>query len=261
MLITSWPPLSPQVPFPHLKLHRYIEAINASRKCCVCLYTLSTSAFPSGKLTAACNHPAAACTSCLTDLFTDCFAKNVASFEAPKCPECAETLSVTDVQRIGGRSLASAYNERLTLSLLRADPDFRECLNPDCSAGMGRGQLHEGGEEAPIVTCKYCSAKSCFAHKLPWHEGQTCEEFDEANAEYRAAREKENQLSTKYMEKKYKRCPKCKAFIEKFHGCNHMTCRACEHEFCWLCMAPYRGRLGIMDFGNRGHYVGCRFHG
>ncbi|KAI0239870.1 hypothetical protein L0F63_002147 [Massospora cicadina] len=33
-----------------------------------------------------------------------------------------------------------------------------------------------------------------------------------------------------------KECPKCLSTIEKNGGCNHMTCRKCGNEFCWVCM-------------------------
>lgn len=36
-----------------------------------------------------------------------------------------------------------------------------------------------------------------------------------------------------------KQCPKCKTAIEKDEGCNHMNCRKCRHEFCWMCMQPW----------------------
>ncbi|KAG0208073.1 hypothetical protein BGX28_000893 [Mortierella sp. GBA30] len=36
-----------------------------------------------------------------------------------------------------------------------------------------------------------------------------------------------------------KECGKCQSTIEKNGGCNHMTCRKCRHEFCWVCMGPW----------------------
>ena len=38
-----------------------------------------------------------------------------------------------------------------------------------------------------------------------------------------------------------KKCPRCGWSIEKNEGCNHMTCRLCHHEFCWLCSQNYSG--------------------
>ena len=37
---------------------------------------------------------------------------------------------------------------------------------------------------------------------------------------------------------KFKQCAQCKFYIEKNHGCNHMTCR-CGYEFCYLCGEKY----------------------
>ena len=32
-----------------------------------------------------------------------------------------------------------------------------------------------------------------------------------------------------------KKCPKCKVWTEKSEGCNHMTCKLCKFDWCWLC--------------------------
>lgn len=36
-----------------------------------------------------------------------------------------------------------------------------------------------------------------------------------------------------------KECIKCHSTIEKNGGCNHMTCKSCRWEFCWVCMGPW----------------------
>ena len=37
-----------------------------------------------------------------------------------------------------------------------------------------------------------------------------------------------------------KKCPTCKANIEKNDGCNQMTCFKCKYSFCWECLADWK---------------------
>ena len=37
---------------------------------------------------------------------------------------------------------------------------------------------------------------------------------------------------------KFKQCPKCRYWVEKNEGCNHMTCR-CQKQFCYVCGGDY----------------------
>jgi ariadne-1 len=49
-----------------------------------------------------------------------------------------------------------------------------------------------------------------------------------------------------------KPCPNCKKPIEKNQGCNHIQCRSCQHDFCWLCLGLWK------DHGSAtGGYYNC----
>ncbi|RWS23153.1 E3 ubiquitin-protein ligase RNF14-like protein, partial [Leptotrombidium deliense] len=47
--------------------------------------------------------------------------------------------------------------------------------------------------------------------------------------------EVEKELSNQCIKRKCKQCPICNVNIEKFEGCNKITCAKCKTYFCWLC--------------------------
>ncbi len=55
-----------------------------------------------------------------------------------------------------------------------------------------------------------------------------------------------------WMNDNSKQCPKCRIHIEKNSGCNHMTCRNCRHEFCWICLGDWKK--------HGGDYYSCNRH-
>lgn len=82
----------------------------------------------------------------------------------------------------------------------------------------------------PTVQC-FCKHCFCFGCTLNDHQPAPCRlvrlwlkkcEDDSETANWISAHTKE--------------CPRCHSTIEKNGGCNHMTCRKCKHEFCWMCM-------------------------
>lgn len=135
---------------------------------------------------------------------------------------------------------------------LNAIPDFRWCLASSCP----NGQIHEAAIDGPIFSCSHCGAQHCVTHEVEWHKGETCQQYD-----YRVSGKKkrdEEKASARTILNTTKPCPKCTAHIEKNDGCDHMTCKHCRYEFCWVGI-PYswtitywrltlwcRSALGIM---------------
>jgi hypothetical protein len=39
------------------------------------------------------------------------------------------------------------------------------------------GQRHDSSN-GPVVICVACKSRACFEHKVPWHEGLTCRQYD-----------------------------------------------------------------------------------
>jgi hypothetical protein len=97
----------------------------------------------------------------------------------------------------------------------------------------------------PVVNCNSFLTKTdnnftecenkhqiCFNCLNPWHKDNICEDIiDKEFEKWRKG-------------KKVKKCLLCGFWTEKSAGCNHMTCKACTFEWCWICGKEYK----------RGHY-------
>ncbi|KAL2179715.1 uncharacterized protein P884DRAFT_282941 [Thermothelomyces heterothallicus CBS 202.75] len=150
---------------------RLPDILGGERECIVCTDTKPVSEFPTVGITKACNHEPATCLACVaTSIRTDL---NTRLWNEIKCPECRETLEYDDVQRFADEETKERYQTLSFRSAVSSSPNFLWC-----TAGCGYGQIHEGGESSPIVTCRLCSHRSCFHHKVAWHENLTCDEYD-----------------------------------------------------------------------------------
>ncbi|XP_019258441.1 PREDICTED: probable E3 ubiquitin-protein ligase RNF217, partial [Nicotiana attenuata] len=92
------------------------------------------------------------------------------------------------------------------------------CPNQNCSALI----LDECGGNAKQSKCPNCKKLFCFKCKIPWHASLRCGEVNDG-----AFRElaKNN---------KWKRCPRCRYFVERIQGCKFIYCR-CGVMFCYGC--------------------------
>lgn len=80
-----------------------------------------------------------------------------------------------------------------------------------------------------------CGHIFCVRCNHDGHRPSPCEAAEQWRI--KCSSESEN---IQYIMARTKKCPKCSVHIEKNQGCNHMTCRNCGHEFCWLCKGDWK---------------------
>ncbi len=105
------------------------------------------------------------------------------------------------------------------------------CPAPDCKGAVDCPvRKKDLSRIVPTVACG-CGHRFCFGCSLNDHQPAPCELVKRWLKKCADDSETANWISANTKE-----CPRCNSTIEKNGGCNHMTCRKCKHEFCWMCM-------------------------
>jgi E3 ubiquitin-protein ligase RNF144 len=173
-------------------------------------------------------------------------AVNSHSLSELMCPEvgCGNSLDYRDVCNLleGEEHVAvlEKYERFTAEDYVATTSNAVRCPKVSCQAVM----IKEGG--AAKVKCMACGHEWCS--ECPgdpdWHEGSTCEKFQQWLKENGEGDER-FQAYLKDPKMRTKPCPRCKAPVNKLArteggACNHVTC-ACKFDFCWLCMkGPYK---------------------
>lgn len=120
---------------------------------------------------------------------------------------------------------------------------YKHCPVPDCSSvvehlGFDSNEISNIKEHSellliPIVRCGV-NHQFCFACNESSHAPCPCQLVAKWNE-----KSKDESETLKWIQVNTKDCPKCNTFIEKNGGCNHMTCRKCGFEFCWICLGDW----------------------
>ncbi|KAN0065115.1 hypothetical protein ACQY0O_001612 [Thecaphora frezii] len=141
-------------------------------------------------------------------------------------------------ERTVGLVVEPATFDRYKILLNRTYVDdssiLRWCPAPNCELAVEcHVSLKKLDKVVPSVKCD-CGHTFCFGCGNAAHAPAVCPvvklwlkkcEDDSETANWISANTKE--------------CPACSSTIEKNGGCNHMTCRKCKHEWCWICSGPW----------------------
>ena len=182
----------------------------------VCGDEFSIHEFKSRPFTSACSHKVNTCNTCLGHWLDESL--NNRGYDKISCPECSNLLQHADLKFCATTEQFNRYDQLVTRAALSLIPDFHWCLSPHCRSG----QIH--ASRNPIFTCSACGFKQCIRHEEPWHEGETCQEYNYRKSGRKKRDEEEQTRRT--IERTTKKCPgkRCGANIEKNNGCDHMTC-------------------------------------
>ncbi|KAK9274710.1 hypothetical protein L1049_021961 [Liquidambar formosana] len=174
---------------------------------------------------------------CTHSYCTECVVKYVASklqdnVTCIRCPvsNCTGLLEPEYCRDILPSEVFERWGNALCESVILGSEKFY-CPFKDCSALL----INDGGEVVTQSECPNCRRLFCAQCKASWHVGIDCAEFQKLNKD---EREREDIMMMNLAKNKnWKRCPKCRFYVEKSQGCMYMKCR-CGFAFCYNCGAP-----------------------
>lgn len=154
------------------------------------------------------------------------------------CPahKCPQILDDALVLWMGDAELYTKYQYLTLRDFVDDHPQLKWCPSPNCDSVIecNAPASQVGLTIVPIVTCSDCHCSFCFScggsnhlpipcHLLKCWIQKCADDSETAN----------------WMSVNTKDCPKCASTIEKNGGCNHIICRQCKHEFCWICLGSW----------------------
>jgi ariadne-1 len=170
-----------------------------------------------------CGH--AFCTSCWRDQIK-AFIEHGALQICCLMDECTCKMPPSCVNGICGREIYGNILTYIRDRQVAAADTLTNCPNPSCSKPINL----LSSSLCNVMKCVYCRLEFCLECHEPSHVPASCSEKQiwetSTGAEI---------MQQRLFGENVKKCPNCKAIIEKNGGCNHMTCKACAHEFCWMC--------------------------
>ncbi|CAH0747019.1 unnamed protein product [Bemisia tabaci] len=113
---------------------------------------------------------------------------------------------------------------------VKSHPHLRFCPGLNCNVVMLSKEL-----KAKKAFCTQCKTMFCFNCSLDYHAPSDCNTIKRWLTKCADDSETANYISAHT-----KDCPKCHVCIEKNGGCNHMQCRNCKHNFCWMCLGDWK---------------------
>lgn len=167
---------------------------------------------------------------------------------AVSCPgfQCSLELQDDNVLRhlCNNADLQSKYLRMITNAYVQSNIYMKWCPRTDC---LNAVKINEGAMETESSVRCTCRNWFCFKCNETEHEPLSCEILKKW-----ITITCEEMQSVVWIMQNTKKCPNCKVDIQKNGGCQHMSCRHCKEEFCWICMSKWNGGRHNCDAQSHG---------
>ena len=162
---------------------------------------------------------------CFDDMVKAAVENNTLPIKCPNCKVQIHPNFIEDSIRNANPQLLPKYDKFSMNNFLQNNSDeYSSCPTPGCEYMF----FFNPGDFNYV--CPMCTKHYCLNCKDEWHVGMTCQEYKDS----RDVNKLDDQFFKFVKGAKFKMCPKCKYWVEKNQGCNHMKCR-CGADFCYLC--------------------------
>ncbi|KAJ3005765.1 hypothetical protein HKX48_000470 [Thoreauomyces humboldtii] len=145
---------------------------------------------------------------------------------------CKLVVDERTVELVVPQEMFDKYRTLLLRTYVDDSPHLKWCPAPDCVYAI-ECHVTQLLEVVPTVQCK-CQHVFCFGCGLRDHQPCIC-----MLVKFWLKKCADDSETANWISANTKECTKCGSTIEKNGGCNHMTCKKCKHEFCWVCLGPW----------------------
>ena len=145
------------------------------------------------------------------------------------CPmfKCKLIVPSSIFIRCTDKSTSQKYRYYMTRNFIETNKSFRWCPSAGCE------KVVIAGPGITTIPCS-CGNPFCFKCGEEAHDPVCCPYLAEWSQKCSNESETANWILANT-----KKCTQCNARIEKNQGCNHMVCKICKYEFCWICMGSW----------------------
>lgn len=197
-----------------------------------------------------CNH--SFCKACLKQYLLTSL-DNSSAMDCIACAgfKCQCLFSDESVMQLLDKKMQAKYQQLISRSFVQNNRYLRWCIAPNCHNAI---KISDIASESAGVTCDCGIHEFCFKCAQEVHDLIPCK-IMKSWSEIKAA----NLETATYIANYTKQCTKCFTEIEKnggeflhfqalswcdadvflYLGCNHMTCKNCHFEFCWICLKSW----------------------